>query len=102
MSSSTTGGPCSRKSALPAQKAATTSGVERSRTKVTRAASLRRRRERDLKAFRRQVAAVNRHELRRVEERAERLDDPEAHGRHGGRSIRRRATEPGGLVEPRA
>src|SRR5439155_836713 len=39
MSSSTTGGPCSRKSALPAQKAATASGVERSRTKVTRAGS---------------------------------------------------------------
>ena len=70
--------------------------------RVHRAASLRRRPERDLEAFSRQVAAVNRHELGSVEERAERLDDPQADGRHGGRSIRRRATEPGGLVEPRA
>src|SRR6059036_1957123 len=169
MSWSTTGGPCSRKSALPARKVATASGVESSRMNVTRAgstpwrrrtacmqshgvgappdeirpreagawlpaqekepvaivhrgevdearaltleeleapheapegevcvavqqrvhraASLSCRRERDLEAFRREMAAVNRDELGRVEERAEGLDDPEADGRHGSGTV---------------
>src|SRR2546430_13076763 len=39
--SSTTGGPCSRKSAFRARKAAIASDVPRSRTNVTRAASTR-------------------------------------------------------------
>src|SRR5207302_8682442 len=56
--------------------------------RVHRAERLRRRRQRDLEAFGREVAAVDRDEARCIEDRAEGLEDAQADRRHSGAAAR--------------
>ena len=56
--------------------------------RVHRAQRLRRRRQRDLEAFGREVAAVDRDQVRRIEDRAEGLEDAQADRRHSGAAAR--------------